>query len=71
MTDHKRTTAPRLIPAKRAAQELGIPYTSIRDSVFRGELPVVRVGRSDRHSAWYFERRDLDTWVATRKGTAA
>ena len=57
----------RLIPAKRASRELRIPYSTIRDSVHRGELPVVRLGRNERHAAWYFERRDLDQWIAKRK----
>lgn len=52
----------RLVSAKVAAAELGIPYTSLRDLVFRGELPVIKVGR-----AWYFDRRDLENWIATRK----
>jgi excisionase family DNA binding protein len=54
--------APRLIAAKSAAQALGLPYTSLRDLAFRGELQVVKVGR-----AWYFERRDLEQWVSCRK----
>ena len=53
---------PRLLPAKRAAQEVGIPYTSLRDAVHRGELGVVKVA-----SAWYFERRDIDRWIEARK----
>jgi hypothetical protein len=57
----------RLIPAKRAAAELGVPYSTLRDAGFRGDLPVVRIGKNDRHSAWYFERRDLDNWIETRK----
>jgi excisionase family DNA binding protein len=57
----------RLVAAKRAARELGVPYSTIRDSVHRGELPVVRLGRNERHAAWYFERRDLDRWLEARK----
>lgn len=49
---------PKLIAAKPAARELGLPYTSLREIVFRGEIPVVRVGR-----AWYFRRADLDDWL--------
>ena len=60
----QRTTFPsaRLVPAKVAAIETGIAYTTLRDLAFRGEIPVVRVGR-----AWYFERRDLDAWIAGHK----
>ncbi|MGE0703613.1 MAG: helix-turn-helix domain-containing protein [Vicinamibacterales bacterium] len=49
---------PRLIPAKQAAENLGIPYTSLRTRVFSGDLPVVKLGR-----AWYFKRADLDAWI--------
>jgi len=52
----------RLISAKLAARELGIPYTSLRDLTFRGEIPVVKIGR-----AWYFERRDLTEGVRIHK----
>jgi len=60
----QRTTFPssRLVPAKVAAIETGIAYTSLRDLAFRGEIPFVRVGR-----AWYFDRRDLDHWITANK----
>ena len=44
--------ASRLVRAKTAAAETGIPYTSLRDLAFRGEILVLKVGR-----AWYFDRR--------------
>jgi excisionase family DNA binding protein len=69
-TQNTPLTTTRLVPAKRAARELGVPYSTIRDSVHRGELAVIRLGRSVRHAAWYFERRDLDSWIAHRKGAA-
>jgi excisionase family DNA binding protein len=60
----RRSTFPsaRLVPAKVAAIETGIAYTTLRDLAFRGELAVVRIGR-----AWYFERRDLDAWIVAHK----
>ena len=61
------TVPTRLIPAKRAAAELGVPYSTLRDASFRGDLAVVRIGKNEKHSAWYFERRDLDRWIETRK----
>jgi excisionase family DNA binding protein len=51
-----------LIGAKRVSAEYGIKYTSLRDIVFRGELPVLKIGRS-----WYFERADIDAWIKARK----
>jgi excisionase family DNA binding protein len=52
----------RLIAAKVASIETGIAYTTLRDLTFRGEIPVVQVGR-----AWYFDRRDLENWIASHK----
>lgn len=59
-----RSTFPssRLVPAKVASIETGIPYTTLRDVAFRGEISVVRVGR-----AWYFDRRDLENWIVSHK----
>ena len=55
-------TVARLVSAKAAAREIGLPYTTLRDLAFRGEIPVVKAGR-----AWYFERRDLDSWIASHR----
>ena len=52
----------RLEPIKRTSQRIGVPYGSLRDAHFRGELPVVKVGK-----AWYLERADVDRWIETRK----
>jgi len=60
----RRAVSPtsRLISARQASIEIGIAYTSLRDAVHRGEVAVVRFGRS-----WFFERRDLDAWITSRK----
>jgi hypothetical protein len=58
-------TRPRLVPVKRSAAENGIPYTSLRDIVHRGEIPVIKIGR-----AQYVESSDVDRWIASRKETA-
>ena len=62
MGRHTTSLTARLVPAKVASIETGIAYTTLRDLAFRGEIPVVRVGR-----AWYFERRDLEHWIASHK----
>ena len=51
-------TSPKLWPAKAVAKHLGISYGALRDAYFRGELPVVRVGR-----AWYFVADDVNVWI--------
>lgn len=55
-----------LVAAKPAAEVLGVPYTTIRDLVFKGKLPVVKVG-----NAWYFDRRDLEQFIEQNKETYA
>jgi len=54
--------SPRLVPAKQAAEELGVPYTTLRDLTFAGKIPVVRFGRR-----WFYERVDLDRLVESCK----
>jgi excisionase family DNA binding protein len=53
---------PRLVGAKPGSAEYGIKYTTLRDVVHRGEIPVIRIGR-----AWYLDRRDIEQWIETRK----
>jgi len=53
---------PKLIPAKQAAAELGLPYTSLRRAAFNGLISVVRINR-----AWYFDRADLNAFIESRK----
>jgi excisionase family DNA binding protein len=59
-------TPPRLIGAKRVPDEYGIKYTSLRELAHSGEIPFLRVGR-----AMYFELRDIDRWIESRKETSA
>ncbi len=59
----KRAPAiPYLRPFKQAVTESGLAYTSMRDAAFRGEIPVVRIGR-----AWYLDMRDLTDFIASHK----
>jgi len=62
MRAKKHIEIAQLLPAKRAAQECGIPYTSLRDLAFRGCLPVVKIG-----TAWYFDRLDLAKFIESAK----
>jgi hypothetical protein len=57
---------PQLTPLKRWAAEKGIPYTSVRDIVRRGEIPVIKIGR-----AQYIEHSDGDRWITSRKENLA
>jgi excisionase family DNA binding protein len=58
-------TRTRLTPVKRSAAENGIPYTTMRDVIHRGEIPVIKIGR-----AQYVETSDVDHWITSRKETA-
>lgn len=50
---------PRVLPIKKAAEESGFNYWSLRDAHYRGELAIVRMGR-----AWYIEVDELARFVA-------
>lgn len=52
----------RLLACVDAAKYMGVPYTTLRDLVFKKLIPVVKIGR-----AWYFDRRDLDAFVTKNK----
>jgi excisionase family DNA binding protein len=62
MPRHPSAQHARLVPAKAAAEETGIAYTTLRDLVFRGELPVLKIGR-----AWYLDRADLARFIDSHK----
>ena len=49
----------RLLAAKPAAAYLGVPYSTLRDLAFKGELAIVRLGGRD-----YVERAELDQLIA-------
>ena len=63
MDSNRKTTLPELTPFKQCMREIGIAYTSGRDAAFRGELPVVKIGR-----AWYVDRRDAVRFIESCKG---
>lgn len=47
-----------MVGAMQAAQEWGLPYTTMRQLAFQGEFPVLKIGR-----AWYFRRLDLEAFI--------
>jgi hypothetical protein len=57
-----RGAASRLVRAKVPQPKQASPNTSLRDLAFRGEIPVIKVAK-----AWYFDRRDLENWIAKHK----
>lgn len=60
-SDHK-TVAPRLFSLNRSAEYLGVSYWTVRDYIFRGELPSVKLGRRV-----LIDVRDLDALIAKYK----
>jgi excisionase family DNA binding protein len=62
MPTTQRITTSRLAPVKVEARRIGLPYTTFRDLLHRGEIPFIRVGR-----AQYVERADTDAWIERSK----
>lgn len=60
--DAKRQAEPRLLDQRAAAQYLGISYWTLRDLCFRGELPLVRIGKRV-----LVDVQDLDAYIARCK----
>ncbi len=55
---------PEHVPAKQAAHELNIPYSTLRTAHDNGELPALKIGKEgSRRQAWYFKRADLLEWL--------
>jgi excisionase family DNA binding protein len=52
----------RLYDLKSAAKYLGRSVWSVREMIWRGELPVVRSGRKQ-----YLDLFDMDAWVERNK----
>lgn len=53
---------PRLLSVRAVADQTTLPISTVYDAVYRGELPVVRIGRSVR-----IDERDLVDFIAARK----
>ena len=59
---HSNTPAPRLLSQQDAAGYLGISYWTLRDLVFRREIPCVKIGRRI-----LVDRLDLDAYLEQSK----
>ena len=57
-TKHKPAPLPELGPFKQTVQRAGFAYTTMRDQVLRGNLSIVRIGRS-----WYIETEELRRFI--------
>ena len=65
MANTRTSPAPdvsQLAPVKAESRRRGIPYTTFRDIIHRGEIPIIRIGR-----AHYVERTDVDLWIQRNK----
>lgn len=47
-----------LLPVKRACATYGLAYATFRQAIHRGELAVVKMGRS-----YYVRRAEVDRWL--------
>lgn len=52
----------RLVPAKQAAELVGVAYGTLRDLARRGQIPFVKFGDGKR-AHWFFKRSDLDALI--------
>ncbi len=52
----------RLLPIEAAAHYLGVSRATVERLVFRGELPIVKVGGSTRYDV-----EDLDRYIETNR----
>ncbi len=59
---HSNLIQPRLLSQQDAASYLGISYWTIRDLVFRRDIPFVRIGRRI-----LVDRVDLDAYLDRSK----
>lgn len=53
---------PRLLSVRAVADQTTLPLSTVYDAVYRGDLPVVRIGRSVR-----IDERDVVEFIAARK----
>lgn len=61
------TANQRLLSAQQVSIETGLPYTTVRDLVFRGALRRVVLPGSRR---WWLDRRDVERFIETNKSEA-
>jgi len=60
--NHPNVPVPRLLSQQEAAIYLGISYWTLRDLIFRGEVPHVKIGRRI-----LVDRLDLDAFLDRAK----
>ncbi len=56
------TLKPRLLSQHEAASYLGVSYWTLRDLIFRGEIPYIRIRRRI-----LVDRADLDSYIGKFK----
>ena len=66
------TPAPlKLTPLKTVAAKRGLPYSSVRDAAFRGEIRIFRSGSGERYARWYVDEREFDQYIESRMAKLA
>ena len=66
MTRKTATGLPRLLSLRQVAEQTSIPRTTLYTLVARGEIPVVRIGRSLR-----VDEQDVLAWIAAHRERTA
>jgi len=62
--NHNDKKQKRLISQKEAAEYLGISYWTVRDMVFRGDIPHIRIGRRI-----LMDIKDLEEYIKKNKSS--
>ena len=57
---------PRLLPLKKAAEHIGLTLWSLREAVWRGDIPVVRVPGGRKQ---FIDRLDIEAFIERNKIT--
>ncbi len=52
----------RLLNLKAASLHIGLSYWTLREMIFRGEIPFIRAGRRI-----LIDHQDLDRWIEEKK----
>ena len=55
---------PRLLDLRKAASYLGRSVYSLRELIWRGELPYISTGKGGKV---FIDIRDLDSWIESNK----
>lgn len=63
----KDTTTKRLLSIKEAATYLGISIWSVRELIWHGDLPTIKLGYGSERRHVRIDTKDLETFITNNK----